>query len=256
MPFQVLKLIAQFLGKLFSQKQLRKAFTLVELLVVIAIIGILIALLLPAVQAAREAARRMQCTNNLKQFGLGVHNFHDTQKRIPGVWEFSPSKRLGNVSTVTLLLPYMEQNSCYEMWIQADSNYTGGVLNTSALPTNGPWVLPVNSSNPFTQQISYMHCPSNGNSKIPSPTYGYCGTSYRVSVGDGMWYNNYAPLQNGTSGPAEVWSRGAFTNSFRDLAVFVDGLSNTVGMSEGGNGGIFEDTTVKGGVALIPAIYD
>ena len=83
----------------------RCGFTLVELLVVITIIGILIALLLPAVQAAREAARRGQCTNNLKQIGLAVHNFHDARKALP------PSFLTGggHAPWLVMILPYVEQ---------------------------------------------------------------------------------------------------------------------------------------------------
>jgi prepilin-type N-terminal cleavage/methylation domain-containing protein len=89
----------------------KPGFTLVELLVVIAIIGILIALLLPAVQAAREAARRSQCTNNLKQIGLAVHSFHDAKKKLP------PSHQKPNNATwAVLILPYMEQEALYNEW--------------------------------------------------------------------------------------------------------------------------------------------
>ena len=102
----------------------RKAFTLVELLVVIAIIGILIALLLPAVQAAREAARRTQCNNHLKQLGLALHNYHDTYKTMPpgatGIyWRPRASGQWG-FSWFVHILPFVEQGT---MW---DQVYIGG----------------------------------------------------------------------------------------------------------------------------------
>jgi len=98
-------------------------FTLVELLVVIAIIGVLIALLLPAIQAAREAARRMQCTNHLKQIGIAVHNFHDTKNGLPPLC-------LGHerAGLFVLLMPFMEAQNAYK--ICADrSNDLEGSLN-------------------------------------------------------------------------------------------------------------------------------
>lgn len=95
-----------------------KAFTLVELLVVIAIIGILIALLLPAVQAAREAARRMQCSNHLKQLGLAIHNYHDSHLIFPpGAWHTSttPGPQMGNgLSWRVFILPFHEQTAIFE----------------------------------------------------------------------------------------------------------------------------------------------
>src|SRR5688572_17681540 len=91
----------------------RRGFTLVELLVVIAIIGILVALLLPAVQAARESARRMQCSNNLKQIGLGLHNYHDTIKCFPpGRWGGTGGKVWGPHS---LILPFIEQGNAHAL---------------------------------------------------------------------------------------------------------------------------------------------
>ena len=89
----------------------RRGFTLVELLVVIAIIGILVALLLPAVQAAREAARRTQCTNNLKQFGLALQNFHDTYKAMPAArW------RDKHATWFAFVTPFLEASAEYQLW--------------------------------------------------------------------------------------------------------------------------------------------
>ncbi len=95
----------------------RKAFTLIELLVVIAIIGVLVGLLLPAVQAAREAARRMQCSNNLKQIGIAIHNYHDSFKSTPTNFTTAGTSTgattSGFYSWLAMLLPFVEQQNLY-----------------------------------------------------------------------------------------------------------------------------------------------
>lgn len=134
----------------------RLGFTLVELLVVIAIIGILVALLLPAVQAAREAARRTRCTNNFKQIGVALHNYHDTYNVFPpGVIAEdlnrglqTASKRYpGAMSWMPLLLPFMEQSALYEellpyMVTRSSPSFPSDVMNTVVpgltCPSQGP----------------------------------------------------------------------------------------------------------------------
>lgn len=93
----------------------RSAFTLVELLVVIAIIGILVALLLPAIQAAREAARRSECINNFKQIGVAMHNYHDTHKRFPAGWIYNGTAGHKEFRWGTALLPFLEQIAIYDV---------------------------------------------------------------------------------------------------------------------------------------------
>jgi prepilin-type N-terminal cleavage/methylation domain-containing protein len=115
----------------------RRAFTLVELLVVIAIIGVLVALLLPAVQVAREAARRTQCTNHLRQLGLAAHNFHDVNGTFPK--QISPNAQTG-VSWLCLVLPYLEQKAIADLVQPGQPSYQAGqnanrVLGRYRIPT-------------------------------------------------------------------------------------------------------------------------
>ena len=118
-------------------------FTLVELLVVIAIIGVLVALLLPAVQSAREAARRSQCTNNLHQLGIGIHNFHDVKKHLPSSTRppAAPTIRAGSL---IFLLPYIERQDLADLydftkqWSDADNvrNVTGKRVTVYECPSS------------------------------------------------------------------------------------------------------------------------
>ena len=147
------------------------AFTLVELLVVIAIIGILIALLLPAVQAAREAARRMQCTNHLKQFGLAIHNFHDARKTLPpacigagiGSAGVVDSYRWNRVTIWPLIYPYMEQQALYDYYATTTNsgrNPTDNWPGFSGWRGNQWWASLAGDEKTMHSSVPVVVCPS------------------------------------------------------------------------------------------------
>jgi prepilin-type N-terminal cleavage/methylation domain-containing protein/prepilin-type processing-associated H-X9-DG protein len=155
----------------------RKAFTLVELLVVIAIIGILVALLLPAVQAAREAARRMQCSNNLKQIGLAMHNYHGAKLTLPFACGFT--KQTG--TWVAFLHPFIEQQNLYNTF-----NFNLALSD----PANGPAVKTI---------LPGYICPSDGNA-ANALVGGRIQTYHNPDKSMGTWYVvSMGPCRDGTT---------------------------------------------------------
>ena len=196
----------------------RAGFTLIELLVVIAIIGVLVSLLLPAVQSAREAARRAQCTNNLKQLGLAAHNYNSVHGMFPGAYQTGRiangtpgvGGNWGSWSPQSMLLPFMEQTALYNaanfMYINQgnDTSYATPRVNTTTIRSKvSSFVCPSNPSLPGT----FWGAPRPGNNY-----FGNCGSTINFQ---GQW-NNGQP--NGV-----LYFRGVVSE--RDI---LDGTSNTV----------------------------
>jgi prepilin-type N-terminal cleavage/methylation domain-containing protein/prepilin-type processing-associated H-X9-DG protein len=167
----------------------RHGFTLIELLVVIAIIGVLIALLLPAVQAAREAARRAQCTNNLKQLALAAQNYHDQMGSFPTALYKHPayvtdSLAWNNASWLVMILPQMEQSPMYNA---VNFNIMWG---TNVLFGWGPQYYGQQNSTVRVAQLNALACPSDTSPRLDNTNADEiwndpaAGTSYVGSIGD------------------------------------------------------------------------
>ena len=217
-------------GKTYQMGGGKSGFTLVELLVVIAIIGILIALLLPAVQAAREAARRMQCTNNLKQMALALHNYADANKSgfpdcifyftatIPNPDTGIPKKDR-EVGANLVLLDFLEQAALKEMFISQAFNYQedpGYDLTVNPQTKNVPCPNP---------QLACYNCPSDGTRTNP-------GGGSPVGCINYVWCFGDHQVQRDS-----FLGRGPFIMSrergmYGSLANISDGTSNTIVYSE------------------------
>lgn len=229
----------------------RSGFTLVELLVVIAIIGVLIALLLPAVQQAREAARRLQCSNNLKQIGLAIHTYHDTYKKLPpggmpqGTWDNWSDHQ---PSWIVMILPYLEQSVITNQAVFSGTDWSGRTVDYNWRLKNGT-------------VLSVMNCPSSDlpttrDEKTKSATQALgAPTSITIQVASyvaisgsgidpanissrltpnrtGVGYMNFNGAMPIVSQLPKNGSRKPYWQPILSMAHILDGTSNTVCVGE------------------------
>ena len=202
-----------------SSRPSRTGFTLVELLVVLAIIGVMVGLLLPAVQAAREAARRMSCSNNLKQLGLALHNYHDTFRVFP------PSSFSANqIDWSVHLLPFMEAQNLFEQFNMLQ-RYNQGVNLPLGLTRVSGYLCPSSKSN-----VSSIGNGGEAIAGVGTFTINYYGSL--GPKGTNLTFNTPYPFQ-AVGGHGGFASDGFFrqnvTTKFADL---LDGTSNTFALGE------------------------
>lgn len=236
-----------------------KAFTFVELLTIVAISGIFVALLFPTIQAAREASRRMQCSNNIRQLALAVQKYHDTNKILPfvGSWSKSPKYPYPRINSVVLLLPYLEEAELAEK-----------ILNGTSVAKSE------DKNDAIAVQLAFLKCPSdpvpnmngqsgaNGYKPIASRNYCFCSGDFpdagifkywNETAYGGRSFNNACLTTFMTNNNNTRSGMVTYDTKHRSLDSITDGISNTIlwgEMTRGETGSKNIKTSVYRGVVV------